>query len=180
MATEYQGGVLALDLNSRSCGVSFGAPDSPSPRCATWKLPGCEDDATLFRSLSFLRQSITELSRLIQPRFVAIEAPLNLSDRNPRTNLALISLAAVAAEAGSSIGAKTEWRHVQTWRKNFTGSGRPDNPKQATKARCDLLGWKYANEDEADSAGLWAYEMSIRFPKWSPRSMPLFSNGRAA
>lgn len=178
--TLYQGGVLALDLNSRSCGISFGGEATSAPKCATWKLPGCNDDDTLFRSLTFLRQSIAELSKLIQPRYVAIEAPLNISDRNPRTNLALIALASVAAEAGIASGAITQWRHVQTWRKHFTGSGRPDNPKRATQDRCRLLGWKFANEDEADSAGLWAYEMSIRFPKWAPTATVLFGRGAAA
>lgn len=174
MRIAHQGGVLALDVSSNRTGVAFGDANAGAPRCLTWKLVGCNTDDELHRSLSYLRTSVSELCKLIQPRFVAVEAPLQITDRNPRTNLALISLAAVACEGGQTAGAVVERRHVQTWRKHFCGNGRPDDPKAATKRVCDLLGWKYANDDEADACGLWSYEMSIRFPKWSPKSTPLF------
>lgn len=176
--------LLSLDLNTKRCGLGFGGPQDGSPRLGTWQLFGTADEDALARSCAALYRSISDLCKLIHPQFVYYEAPFNPQDARGHTNhqavRGLLSLAAVAMAAGRNAGAMTYPAHVQSWRKSFCGHGRPENPKQATIARCNLLGWSVANDDEADAAGVWAYGMSIRFPKWAPKATPLFSKGRVA
>lgn len=178
--------LLALDLNSRSCGVAFGGPTDGGPRCVTWRLPGCGDEDKLNRSCAGLYNSISEFSKLIHPDIIAIEATFNPqkaegdSRSNNFTVVSSFSLAAVARAAAQNVGAKVVLTHVQSWRKTFCGHGRPKDPKEATLARCKLLNWSVANDDEGDAAGLWCHEMSLHYRHWSPKGTPLFRSGAAA
>lgn len=180
MRSVFKGGIIALDINSRSVGVAFGDCDSPAPRCTTWLPGGCEDDDALIRSCAGLYNSIVELSKIVHPAFVIVEAPLDIPGRNPRTGRALLSLAFVGATAAQNVGARPVLGHVGTWRKHFTGQGRPEDPKGATMERCRILGWTVKNHDEGDASGLWCWGMSKYFPRWSPNGTPLFARKEAA
>lgn len=164
--------ILALDINSKSTGAAFGGPGDAMPRTLTWKLYGCADEQDLARSGASLYRAITEISRIIKPRWLYYEAPFNPQDGRGHTNhqavRALLSLAAVAMAAGLNSGAQIRPVHVQTWRKHFLGHGRPEDPKAVTMKRCELLGWSVANHDEADSAGIWCFAMLSQYPQWSP------------
>lgn len=174
--------VIALDLNSKRCGVACGGERDGAPRCYSWPLFGMASEDDMARSWAVLYTSISDLCKVIHPRFVYYEAPFNPQDGKGHTNAQAIrsglSLAAIAMAAGRNSGAVTKPGHTQSWRKTFVGQGRPADPKEATLARCRLLGWKVNNHDEADAAGLWAHAMSLHFPKWAPKSTPLF--GRSA
>jgi Holliday junction resolvasome RuvABC endonuclease subunit len=172
--------LLALDINTRRTGFAFGGETDGAPRVGHWKLYGCHEDVDLTRSAAALYNSISDLCKLIHPRFVILEAPFNPALNEGRSNhqsvMGLFSLAAIASAAGHNAGATVSRAHVQTWRKSFTGHGRPQNPKAVTQARCALLGWSVANEDEADAAGVWCWGMSMKYPKWAPRGTPLFAD----
>lgn len=172
---QFNGGLIALDVNSRRTGVAFGNPDSPSPKCLTWALPGCKDDRSADRSFAGLYNSVTELAAMVNPTIVAIEAPFNPQAREEgelqsshHTVIPLFQLVACARAAAHNAGARVVLGHVQSWRKAFCGHGRPKDPKGATMERCRLLKWDVKNEDEADAAGLWYWAMGTNFPKWSP------------
>lgn len=173
------GGVLALDLNSKNCGVACGGESDGSPRCMSWQLFGTETEDDLARSLATLYASIANLCKVLRPQYLYYEAPFMPHEGSGHTNARAIrsglSLAAIAMAAGRNAGAITKPGHTQSWRKTFIGHGRPESPKEATIARCNLLGWKVANHDEADAAGLWCHAMSLHFPKWAPRATPLFA-----
>lgn len=174
--------ILALDLNSKQCGIACGGERDGAPRCMSWTLFGTATEDDLARSLATLYTSISSLCKLLHPQFVYYEAPFNPQDAKGHTNAQSIrsglSLAAIAMAAGQNAGAITKPGHTQSWRKTFVGHGRPENPKQVTMDRCKLLGWSIKNEDEADAAGLWAHAMSINYPTWAPKATPLF--GRSA
>lgn len=168
--------LLGLDIATKT-GFAFGGTADGAPRTGVWRLPGL-DANTIDRSLSALHESVRQLCGAAGVEIVAIEAPLQIDSRSARTALGLISLCAVARAAAHRHGAQVRMVHVQSVRKHFVGNGRPANPKQAVMDRCDLLGWKFEDDNAADAAAVWAYGMSVSYPKWSPRGTPLF--GRAA
>lgn len=164
--------LLALDIASLT-GWALGGPADGAPRTGTWLLHGL-DDYGLDRSLATLHETVREFCRCHAVEIVAIEAPMTPQGRSAHTATALISLVAVARAAVQRHGARLRLVHVQTVRKHFVGQGRPDNPKQAVMDRCRLLGWQFEDDNAADAAALWAYAMSLHYPKWSPQSTPLF------
>jgi len=164
--------LLALDI-AQASGWALGGVNDGAPRTGVWLLHGL-DDWGLDRSLATLHETVREFCRCHAVEIVAIEAPMMLQGRSAHTALGLISLVAVARAAAQRHGARLRLVHVQTVRKHFVGSGRPDNPKQAVMDRCRLLGWAFEDDNAADAAALWAYAMSVSYPKWSPRSTPLF------
>lgn len=170
--------IIALDLNSKRCGVACGGERDGAPRCLSWQLFGTATEEDLARSLATLYTSVSELCKLLHPKFLFYEAPFMPHEGSGHTNAQAIrsglSLAAIAMAAGRNAGAITKPGHTQSWRKTFVGSGRPENPKEATLARCKLLGWSVKNDDEADAAGLWAHAMSLNYPHWAPKATPLF------
>lgn len=174
--------LIALDINSKRCGVAFGGVADGAPRVLTWALPGGLDIPTLSRGAASLYSSLSGLSKLVHPEHVFIEAPLQMTDRSAHTELVLIALFGAACAAGANAGANVNTGHVGTWRRHFIGRGNMPGKeaKAATIARCHLFGWKVENHDEADAAGLWSFGMSITYPKWAPKATPLFANGRAA
>lgn len=162
--------LAAFDVASAT-GVAFGGQGSSCPSFITWKLPPLSD---LDRAMVSLFDSVSQLLGLIKAKHVYIEAPLYITGRSQQTALDLISLAAVARCAAHRHGARVRLVHVQTVRKHFVGAGRPENPKQAVMQRCRLLGWTPADDNQGDAGALWAYGMAQVYPKWSPRSTPLF------
>lgn len=182
MRSVFQGGIIALDINSKSTGVAFGDADSPAPRCTTWLPGGCADDDALIRACAGLYNSITELSKIVHPSIIVIEAPLNIPDRDPNTGRALLSLAFVAATAAQNVGARPVLGHVATWRKHFIGRGNlpGKEAKAAAIERCRILKWQVKGHDEAEAAGLWCWGMSKYFRHWAPNGTPLFAGKAAA
>ena len=169
-------GVIALDLNTKSCGVAYGKFDWAAPKLTTWALPGSGDEGALTLAYGRLYASIVGIADLVCPAWVAIEAPFFFKDdgkSNAHTLAVLHGLTCVARAAGVNCGAKVNMVAVSTWRKHFTGHGRPKDPKGATLHMCKILGWSPQNDDEGDAAGLWAYEMALRYPKWGPGTAPL-------
>lgn len=169
---------MALDI-AGLCGWALGGPANGAPRTGTWQLHGL-DDWGLDRSLATLHETVREFCRCHSVEIVAIEAPMMLQGRSAHTALALISLVAVARAAAQRHGAQLRLVHVQTVRKFFVGQGRPDNPKQAVMERCRLLNWAFEDDNAADAAALWAYAMSVSYPKWSPKSTPMFAERASA
>ena len=171
--------LLALDINSVRCGWAFGGPDDSFPRSDCWLLPGGAD---LTRSCMSLYNSISELSKLIHTTICVIEAPLNIGDRNPRSNLVLIALYGAANAAAGNAKARVIDAHVSTWRKTFLGMGYPPKgtAKQMALDRCKLLRWPAENHDQAEACGIWCWGMSISYPHWAPKGTPLFAQGEAA
>lgn len=169
--------LLALDINSNRTGYMFGGPKDGQPRGGVWRLSGGED---LPRACGGLYNAISALAGLIHPNIVAIEAPLQMSERSAHTALVLISLFGAASAAGNNARARVIPAHIGTWRKHFIGRGNLPGAeaKAQTLARCHLLGWKAENDDEGDACGVWSWGMATHYPQWAPKSTPLF--GRSA
>lgn len=169
------GGGIALDINGRRVGVTLGDVDS-HPRHLSWQLFGGEDEPALTRSCGVLYASVHSLTVRLQPKIVAIEAPLTFEGRNPRTALILFQLTGAARAAAHNAGARVMLGAVSTVRKHFVGAGnlKSVEAEAAIAERCRILRWPIKNHDEGDSAALFSWAMATTFPKWSPKSTPLF------
>jgi len=168
-------GGIALDINGSRVGVTIGDVDT-HPRHMSWHLYGGEDEPALTRSCGVLYASVSELCKVLRPKILAIEALLTMEGRNPRTALILFQLTGAARAAGHNAGARVIFGHLSTVRKHFCGRGNLNSAEAeaAIAERCRLLGWTPANHDEGDSAALFSWAMATNFPRWSPKSTPLF------
>lgn len=175
--------LIGLDASTVATGFATGGPQDAAPRGGVWKLPGADElggkfDITLARA----GQSIMELSRMLRPRAVYIEAPLDLIDRrhSAATAAALMQLAGGMRMAIALVQARVELCAIHNVRKAFgVDPYLPgDLAKKAVMARCDALGWTYADDNEADAKATWAYGMGQEYPGWKP-NQPLLFEGRA-
>lgn len=176
--------LLALDINTNRVGWAFGGPADGGPRCGVWHLSGGETGDDLKRSAAGLYNSISELSKLIRPEIIYVEAPFNPNPKKggvSNAHVVFVSTALYGAAVAASANTRARVRdaHVQSWRKTFTGMGRPENPKQVTMARCAQLGWVVKNDDEGDACGIWCHGMLLSYPRWSFKPAALFAPRKA-
>lgn len=161
--------LLSLDI-SLTTGVSFGGPNDLTPRTMLLRLPDGEENFD--RALASMRESVMMLLKFQKVEVVAIEAAMQVVNRfhSAYSALLLISLSAVAREAAQRHGARIMLVSCQTWRKHFIGSGNlpGDQSKRMCMKRCDDLGWAYADNNVAESLGLWHYAMTTVYKKWPP------------
>ena len=169
--------LLALDLNSTRSGWAFGGPSDSVPRSGVWQLPGGGD---LQRCCGGLYNSISTLCKLVHPKFVIIEAPLQMGGRSAHTALVLMMLYGAATAAGHNAGARVEPVAVSTWRKHFIGHGnmKGDEAKDLAMQRCKMFRWPVENHDQAEALGIWDYGVSKYCKRAGALSTPLF--GRRA
>lgn len=174
--------VLALDLAQHAIGW---AADSDSV---------CPPRAGIYRTLADRRsrgQVLVEFSNWMDffvvehgIELIAYEQPI-LSTRKAVSSGEWViwkgALLAIAEVVAYSRGLPVDNAPVQTWRKHFLGTGRPEHPKQATMERCRLLGWDVPNHDAADAAGLWAWAKARHDPRFRyEAATPLFAATIAA
>jgi hypothetical protein len=192
--------VLALDLSSR---VGFavdaigGAADAP-PVTGVWRLPGL-DAEIVGASYAKLVPLIDAAIVAHDVDLVAFEAPLPPSTSGggapkaawvamAQQGLAAVTEMAALLMPGEDDRGQPYWVrrpgvevvqvHVQTVRKHFVGSGRPENPKAAVKARCRQLGWPVIDDNSADACAVWAFVKAMRAGLRLSTAAPLF--GRSA
>lgn len=171
--------LIALDINSKITGYAFGGPADGKPRAACWQMSGGED---LPRACGSLYASIIDLSKVLHPQYVVIEAPLQMGQRSAHTALVLMALYGAACAAGKNAGARVVPVAVSTWRKHFIEKGglKSDEAKALTLDRCRILGWPATNHDEGDSCGIWSWGMAKFYRHWAPKSVPLFGKSTVA
>lgn len=150
--------VLALDLASKT-GVAVGDPNT-IPLCFTENLGEVgEHHGARFA------QAFRMMKRLIvahQPALIVLEAPFKTKHSKMQIEYMLMGLRGCVMGAAHMFHIPFEQHDVSTIRKHFIGHGRLKraDAKRATIARCGQLGWKVANDDEADAAALWDYACS--------------------
>jgi Holliday junction resolvasome RuvABC endonuclease subunit len=173
---------LGLDLSTVRTGYCFGGVDDSAPRGGVWKLPGSKPEV-LAVTLGRLADSIITLHKLVKFTHVAIEAPIMPSDgmTNASTITALMQLTGAARASVFRCGATEHLVAVNTVRKHFIGKGNLPSAeaKAQTVRRCELLGWSVVDDNHADACATWAWCMASFFPKWAPKSTPLFGGARA-
>jgi Holliday junction resolvasome RuvABC endonuclease subunit len=173
--------VLTLD-GASAVGVCHGPPGE-QPTIETWKLEGAARDL-LGEMLLDLRSRIRNLVNdsygfnRVPIRVILFEKPL----LNPKTpNLVMMrklySIAGVIEMTAYELMVDCYEIDAGTWKKAFTGDGRCSKKEKPYKPmlRCEQLGWRVRNYDEADAAGMWTtYVNGLNDPASQNLLGPLF------
>lgn len=153
--------VLALDIAS-NVGFAVGAAGS-APIVGTYRLPKSFDPNDFGQRFVAFDRWLTETLEVHQPRVVAFEEPIAPRGVNMLSNWStirfLIGLVAIAELVAHGFGCETTEANVSTVKKHWAGNGRAD--KADMIAACFRLGWKVANDHEADACGLWDYTVHV-------------------
>jgi hypothetical protein len=173
--------IFGIDASTVATGYAHGGPQDAVPRGGVWKLPGCDElggkfDVTLKR----VGQSLMENAKLLKPRAIYIEAPLDLIDRrhSAATAAALMQMAGALRMAIALVDARVELCAIHNVRKTFGVNPflLSEQAKKAVMARCDELGWSYQDDNEADAKATWHYGMKQEYPGWVPNQRQLFNS----
>ena len=159
--------ILAGDLSKTCSGIAEGVVGQP-PVFHSVRGAGLTD-AEACEGLFLLLQRLTKAHEYIAFFF---EAPLNAgwskpkidwekrewkSDRNPQSVVPVAKITGVFELVARLRSIPCESVNVATARKEFLGSGRPEDPKKRAMACAKALGWSPHNADEGDSACIFYY-----------------------
>ncbi len=144
------GGILALDIATR-CGWCSGSPGR-QPRSGVRNFGGGgKQDGEVFASFA---QWLNDLLTVEAPAALVFEAPIMGGNRaTPAAARRLMGLAAIAEMTAHQRGIRCMEEHLATVKKAFAGSGRAD--KDAVMRKVRDLGFKPADDNEADAIALW-------------------------
>lgn len=175
--------IFGIDASTVATGFAHGGPLDTLPRGGVWKLPGCDEEGGKFDvTLKRVGQSLMEMAKLLKPRAIYIEAPLDLIDRrhSAASAAALMQMAGALRMAIALVDARVELCAIHNVRKTFGVNPYlpSEQAKDAVMARCSDLGWTYQDDNEADAKATWHYGMKREYPGWVPNQPLLFTNER--
>ena len=176
--------VLAIDASTTCTGYAFGGAGNTAPLGGIWELPG-SDEMVFDRTLAMASQSVSSLCRLQREMgtpidFVVIERPIFITHGGSSAHIIshLMQLTGAIRAAAKLQQAEVRLYDVHTVRKCFLGTGngalKSKEAKAAVMRQCDLLGWRYADDNQADANALWFYAMGKLNPAFAVKSTPLF------
>lgn len=173
--------LLACDPSTTRFGLAWGGQNDGCPRSMVLKGPGA-DELLFDKLLASVSETIKFLCETSRAERCVIEAPLMLNDRSAHTAMALIQLTGAVRAAAAKAGCENTLIAVSTVRKHFIGIGnlKSAEAKRAVMDRCRLLGWSVQDDNAGDAAAVWSWGMSTYYPRWSPRSTPLFREAKVA
>lgn len=157
--------ILALDISKRRTGICFGRIGE-TPAFLSIRGNDMDDEAAMMR----LGRWLIGFTKASPPDWIWYEAALSIipgeydaerrkvvAKGNPQTVITLAKMTGVVEFVAGMKAIKHRSANVQTARKAVLGQGRPKDPKKHALAMCMELGWKPANEDEADAGIIWQY-----------------------
>lgn len=159
---------LFLDLSRTAIGWAVDSPQGGHPPLAGTRRPRFSEQKRGDFGHEY-QQWLYKFLVKHKVDFVGYEAPIAYTDqsrRNPETRriqhdfnekMLLFGLAFATECIAASRKLQYKEGHVQTIRKVFVGHGRPQDPKETVRAKCDDLGWPVANFDEADAVAGWVW-----------------------
>lgn len=195
--------ILAALDQARVTGVAVGRGSDNGPRLCTWDLPKA-DDGCRQRMFSTFRARLVQLIEVQGVNYFALEKPMPLGGKRDRdeseaqagglvagrraptrkkkafTNPASFEVAwgllAIAEEVAGTFKVPLNVVDVRSWRAHFLGNGNlnGDVAKDVCLDRCRLLGWRAANHNEAEAAGLWDYGLMKLRVRAAEAGTPLF------
>lgn len=158
-------GLLALDLATKAGWAYRDGMDDP-PQYGTFAIEGRHIGRFLANYDDWLQKIVQRLA----PEYVAYEAPYVGNPSAIRKIYALTS--------------HTEWRCLvmglpckevaaTTWRKHFLGRAKYERreAKQAAMQMCRTMGWKPADDNQADALGLLDYAHAMTFGVAEPQGL---------
>lgn len=157
--------VLALDTSTHTGWAHCGPSPTDRPVYGTLNLPGWRRDV-VGKSYAALHSFVSDKIRNESITHVVIERPLTVhahaynEGKDADLAAALLGLVAIGECAAVLAGARCHIESPATIRKHFVGNGRPRDPKAAVMARCSQLGWRVADDNQADALATWDYAVS--------------------
>jgi hypothetical protein len=158
---------MALDI-AGCTGVAFGVAGE-TPRAISVDLGKSRSEAVRFSKMIGLTNT---LIRKHKPDLLVYEAPVG----GPKTSHTLVGIAACFVGEATRLGFEPEKIAIASVRKHFLGKhltsasfpgmskGRARQEiKRALIARCNMLGWKVDDDDQADACAIWDYACA----KWA-------------
>lgn len=176
--------IIGIDGSTKATGYAFGGDQDALPRGGVWTTPGCDEMGGKFDiTLGNLGRSIMEVSKLLRPRAIYIEGPMDEIDRehSRATWAALMQLTGGMRTAAALVQCRVELVSVYNVRKFFIGTGRlpGEIAKKKVQERCTELGWEFKDHNHADALATWAFGMSREYPGWAPNQRLLFGRDAA-
>lgn len=171
--------ICGMDI-ATSCGVAHGSPND-RPKAWTWRLSDYGKSRT--DKLSALMRyceryfATYRVDAMFYERGLSLAAAMEIGMSDDTMALLRGAIGVVEACAARAGVPRIEGVGVQTARSQFLGAGRipKGQGKVLVRERCRILGWKVANDDEADAACIWNMGVGIMSPMNAHRSMPLFA-----
>ena len=159
--------IVFMDLSKTNTGIAFGRAGE-TPKSISIKCSGIDDRDALKR----IGKWLIDFTKMEEIDWLFVEASIHpgaflgewdeqrqkvRATSNPQTTVILAKIVGVVEFIAGMKAIKYRTAHVQSVRKTFLGHGRPNDPKKRVKVMCHELGWKPANEDEADALAGWHY-----------------------
>lgn len=175
--------VLALDI-ATTTGFAYGGPEQPSPKIGSVQFgsAAASPDAVFGAALAWANRFFAEN----KPDLIAIEKmlpPMAMSGKTTRSvRDRLAGLQGILRGAARNAGLfEVAMVDVGDIREHFIGQrgAKRDSAKLQTMQRCRQLRWTVDNDNEADAAALWSYQVSRIDPRLALRVSPLFARGTA-
>ena len=165
--------VLGVDLATNT-GHAFDGESVCPPITGTYRLVSGGENRGL--SLHEYSKWLWHLVGTAKIEFIAFEAPIfGGAPSHAEKLMLLIGLAAVTEMVAASRGIRSKAANMQTVRKHFVGTGRPQNPKKVVAERCRLLGWVCADDNQSDACAVWAWAKANYDPSFRlEQAKPLF------
>jgi hypothetical protein len=172
---RFTGTVLALDL-ATVAGWALGKPGS-TPKFGTMRFgkPGASR-ASIYRVFRTWMDGWS--GPATTPDLIVYELPMQPLHMRGKTSIdtskMLIGLAEHLEEWCFDVVELREATVGQV-RSHFIGQNlKSEFAKPATVERCQMLGWKVNNTDEADACALWDYQCGFLRPDLAHKTTPLF------
>lgn len=174
--------VMAID-GSMNVGVVIGAPGQ-DPGITSWSLPNNGEE--LGETFLVLRQHLWKAivdSRAfgqVPIRTIVFESPIvNRRQLNLRMLRKLYGISGIVEMLAYEFGIDCLEIAAGTWKKAFVGAGDVSKKERPYRpwVRCEQLGWRVRNNDEADACGIWAtFIASLNDPLAVHLAGPLFKD----
>ncbi len=175
--------ILAADISKRLTGIAEGEVGS-APAFHSIRGDGMTDAEAAEQLFLWLQRKTKEtpydamfFEASISPaafmgRYNPEKGKVEMSS-NPATTVSLAKMTGVFELVARLRSIPCDSVHVATARKEFLGSGRPDDPKKRAKACCEALGWSPRNEDEADGGCIFYYGAIATAPRLAQIITPM-------
>lgn len=150
-----QGGILALDLSSRT-GWAYGGKEDAAPLCGVWVLAPGE----LGKMLASFENELEDAIVFHKPSLIMVEAPLPpTAVSNANVWRQQLGLAALAEATAYRHDIRFREMAASTIRREILGTARfPNgNAKTAVLTHCQNRGWPVPDHNAADACVTWEY-----------------------
>lgn len=169
--------IMTLDLAKRT-GFAIGYPGDEKPISGSilFASDGASHEAIFAKALGWFSSTIREH----KPDVVVWEAPLPTSFSQGHTTVKVTSilfgLPAIVGAVAYLLGIyELRTADVRDVRRFFIG-GNPKREiaKKLTMQQCRMMGWDFADDNEADALAIWAYYRGLVEPRYAIAPSPLF------